>query len=126
MPTVFQITKEMVERSSTLEPQDVGLWCFIIRGYYHGFCSTKGEAYLRAKAIFADQVMLRNQIVSFEVLSMVAINPMRGNCNAPLLSQLSLSFDTFNSHWVDINEDESVINAKRLLKWREKDAKSDS
>lgn len=54
MPTVFQITKEMVERSSTLEPQDIGLWCFIVRGCYHGFCPTKGEAYLKAKAIFTD------------------------------------------------------------------------
>ena len=55
---------------------------------------------------------------------MVAINPMRGKRNTPLLSQLSLSFDIFTPHWIDINEDESVINAKRLLKWREQDDKS--
>lgn len=54
IPTVFQITHEMVEASSTLEKGDIGLWCFLVKGCYHGFCSTKGEAYLRAKAIFTD------------------------------------------------------------------------
>lgn len=62
MFTVFQITKEMVERSSTLEKEDIGLWCFLVRGRYHGFCSTKGEAYLKAKDIFKEQVVLRDQI----------------------------------------------------------------
>lgn len=61
-----------------------------------------------------------------QVLSMVAINPMRGKRNTPLLSQLSLTFNTFSPHWVDINEDESIVNTKRLKVWREKDAKSDS
>ena len=54
IPSVFQITTEMAERSSTLEKGDIGLWCFLIRGCYHGFSKTKGEAYLSAKAVAKD------------------------------------------------------------------------
>ena len=125
MPTIFQITPEMVERSSTLEPQDIGLWCFIVRGCYHGFCPTKGEAYLKAKAIFTDQVELRNQIVSFEVLSMVAINPMRGRAKQQSFAQLTFNFFS-NPHQLELDECDELINLRRLAKWREKDAKSDS
>ena len=49
--SIFQITSDMVEHSSTLERQDIGLWCFLVRGCYHGFRKTKGEAYLSAKAV---------------------------------------------------------------------------
>ena len=44
--TIFQITKEMVERSSSLTKQDIGSWCFIVDGQFHGFASTKSEAAL--------------------------------------------------------------------------------
>jgi len=45
-PTIFQITKKMVSHSSTLTKEDVGLWCFIYRGRYHGFASTRCRAAL--------------------------------------------------------------------------------
>lgn len=43
-PCVFQITKSMVNHSSTLTKEDIGLWCFVRNGRYHGFASTKGQA----------------------------------------------------------------------------------
>lgn len=46
---VFQITAEMVERSSTLEKEDIGLWCYLVRGRYCGFYKTKAEATIRVK-----------------------------------------------------------------------------
>ena len=60
MPTVFQITKEMVERSSTLGPQDIGLWCFIYKGRYHGFASTKCRAALMKKYVLEGEGGLRD------------------------------------------------------------------
>jgi len=42
--TLFQINQTMIAASSTLTKQDLGLWCFLINGRYHGFCSTRGEA----------------------------------------------------------------------------------
>lgn len=42
--TVFQVTTEMVEASSTLAKEDIGLWCFINNGRWHGFTSTRSEA----------------------------------------------------------------------------------
>jgi len=41
---LFQVSIEMVTASSTLTKQDLGLWCFLMNGRYHGFCSTRGEA----------------------------------------------------------------------------------
>ena len=50
-PTLFQITKEMVSHSSTLTKEDVGLWCFIYKGRYHGFASSKYRASLIRQAL---------------------------------------------------------------------------
>ncbi|HEY9664826.1 MAG TPA: hypothetical protein V6C65_40825 [Allocoleopsis sp.] len=33
----FQVTEEDVERSSTLEPSDIGRWALLINGAYHFF-----------------------------------------------------------------------------------------
>ena len=41
---MFQITEEDVERSSSLDKNDIGKWCFIIAGTYQGFCNTREEA----------------------------------------------------------------------------------
>ena len=60
MPTIFQITPEMVERSSTLEPQDIGLWCFIYKGRYRGFASTKCRAALMRKYVLEGEDALRD------------------------------------------------------------------
>jgi hypothetical protein len=49
--TVFQISEEMVQSSSTLTKDDIGLWCYLSKGRYHGFCRTKGECYLRVKSL---------------------------------------------------------------------------
>ena len=40
---IFQISLEDVERSSTLEPEDIGLWCFIINGCIQGFARSREE-----------------------------------------------------------------------------------
>ncbi|MFN7394213.1 MAG: hypothetical protein ACK5U6_17480 [Pseudanabaena sp.] len=53
---------------------------------------------------------------------MVAINPMRGKRN---IKQLTLDFFV-NPHQLELDECEEIINLRRLAKWREKDAKSDS
>lgn len=52
---------------------------------------------------------------------MVAINPIRGKRN---IKQLTLDF--YNHYILELEECDELINAKRLAKWREKDAKSDS
>lgn len=41
---IVQITLEDVERSSTLEPEDIGKWCVVIAGTFQGFCDTRAEA----------------------------------------------------------------------------------
>ena len=41
---IFQITEEDLEWSSTLEPGDVGLWCWIESGCYQGFCDSREKA----------------------------------------------------------------------------------
>ena len=61
-PTLFQITKEMVSHSSTLTKEDVGLWCFIHKGRYHGFTSTKCRAALMRKHVLEEKGALRDQI----------------------------------------------------------------
>lgn len=59
-PTIFQITKEMVSHSSTLTKEDVGLWCFIYKGRYHGFASTKCRAALTRKYVLKGKSALRD------------------------------------------------------------------
>ena len=39
-----QITEEDVERSSTLEPEDVGKGCLIIHGTFQGFWESKPDS----------------------------------------------------------------------------------
>ena len=52
---------------------------------------------------------------------MVAINPMKGKRN---LKQLTLNF--YNHYILELEECDELINARRLAKWREKDAESGS
>ena len=40
---IFQLTAEDIERSSTLEESDLGLWCFIINGCIQGFARSREE-----------------------------------------------------------------------------------
>jgi hypothetical protein len=41
---IFEISEDDVERSSTLEPEDIGKWCFCVRGTFQGFCDTREKA----------------------------------------------------------------------------------
>jgi hypothetical protein len=41
---VYQLTQDDVDRSSTLEPCDVGLWVYVVTGTLQGFCATRLEA----------------------------------------------------------------------------------
>jgi hypothetical protein len=59
-PTIFQITKEMVSHSSTLTKGDIGLWCFIYKGRYHGFTSTKCQVALIRKNTLEREGALRD------------------------------------------------------------------
>jgi len=59
-PTLFQITLEMVACSTTLTKEDIGLWCYIVKGRYHGFTATKRDAYLSYKLLCSDEVKLRD------------------------------------------------------------------
>ncbi len=43
MPIV-QITAGDVERSSTLEVDDIGKWCLVVQGCFLGFYDTRAEA----------------------------------------------------------------------------------
>lgn len=45
---VVQLTAEDIERSSTLEPQDQGKWCFIVSGTLQGFFVERADAERRA------------------------------------------------------------------------------
>lgn len=49
--TLFQITSDMVKASTTLAKKDIGLWCFIYKGRYHGFASSKYRASLIRQAL---------------------------------------------------------------------------
>jgi len=40
---IVQINKDDIELSSTLEIEDIGLWCIIINGSYQGFEETKED-----------------------------------------------------------------------------------
>lgn len=48
-PTLFQLTEEDIERSSSLEPADVGRWCFELNGCIQGFFETREEGDLRVE-----------------------------------------------------------------------------
>jgi len=41
---VFQLTQADIDRSSTLDAEDVGTWCFIINGCFFGFFPTREAA----------------------------------------------------------------------------------
>lgn len=40
----FQLTKDDIELSNTLEHEDIGYWCVLINGTYQGFSDTEEEA----------------------------------------------------------------------------------
>ena len=44
---LVQLTEEDVRRSSTLDPEDAGKWCFIVQGCIMGFFDTREEAETR-------------------------------------------------------------------------------
>lgn len=50
---VVQLTSEDIERSSTLEPQDQGKWCFILRGTLLGFFVERADAERRVAQLLA-------------------------------------------------------------------------
>ena len=50
---VVQVTAEDIERSSTLEPQDQGKWCFILRGTLLGFFVERADAERRVAQLLA-------------------------------------------------------------------------
>ena len=41
---VFQVSQDDVDRSSTLDQDDLGKWCFVLNATIQGFCSTQSEA----------------------------------------------------------------------------------
>ena len=42
--TIFQLTAEDVDRSSTLEASDIGKWTYIVQGCYAAFFDTEQAA----------------------------------------------------------------------------------
>jgi hypothetical protein len=48
----FQVTEEDVERSSSLESSDIGKWCYLVQGRWHGFFNTQEEAEAQAEKVF--------------------------------------------------------------------------
>jgi hypothetical protein len=50
---VVQLTAADVERSSTLEPQDQGKWCFIVHGSLQGFFVERADAERQATQLLA-------------------------------------------------------------------------
>ncbi|HLO87808.1 MAG TPA: hypothetical protein VK203_22760 [Nostocaceae cyanobacterium] len=52
MDTIFQITQEIFDRSSTFEETDIGKWCWLNQGCIEGFCNTREEAETRYTEIF--------------------------------------------------------------------------
>lgn len=51
---IFILTEEDVNRSSTLEKEDIGTWCFMMRGCIMGFYKTESEAHERVDQIMCD------------------------------------------------------------------------
>lgn len=43
MSTIVKISEEDVERSSTLEPEDIGKFCLVINGTFQGFWESKPD-----------------------------------------------------------------------------------
>lgn len=52
--TIVQVTEAHVARSSTLGPEDVGTWCWIIRGCLMGFFPTREECQDRVDDLMSD------------------------------------------------------------------------
>jgi hypothetical protein len=50
---VVQLTAEDIERSSTLEPQDQGKWCFIVAATLQGFFVERADAERQATQLLA-------------------------------------------------------------------------
>lgn len=48
---IFQITQEDIDRLETLDPDDLGTWCFIVNGCYMGFTETREECEELAKGL---------------------------------------------------------------------------
>jgi hypothetical protein len=53
---VVQLTAEDIERSSTLEPQDQGKWCFIVSGTLLGFFVERADAERRVAQLLALEI----------------------------------------------------------------------
>jgi hypothetical protein len=53
---VVQLTAEDIERSSTLEPQDQGKWCFIVSGTLQGFFVERADAERQATQLLALEI----------------------------------------------------------------------
>jgi hypothetical protein len=51
MSRVFQLTREDIDRSSTLEESDIGLWCYVLHGCIEGFHKTKQSALNRLESL---------------------------------------------------------------------------
>jgi hypothetical protein len=49
---VFQITQADIDISSTLEPKDLGKWCYICRGCIEGFFSNREDAIASYEYVF--------------------------------------------------------------------------
>ncbi|MFN6475341.1 hypothetical protein [Nostoc sp. DedQUE07] len=49
---VFQITQADIDISSTLEPDDLGKWCYIVQGTFQGFFSTEEAAIASYEYVF--------------------------------------------------------------------------
>lgn len=52
MPNLFQLTAEHIDRSDTLEAEDIGKWCFVLNGCFQGFWTDYEEAQKAMKQIF--------------------------------------------------------------------------
>jgi hypothetical protein len=51
---VFQITEDDLRRWGTLEPEDLGKWCYLVNGALCGFKSTRAEAEDQRAEVFRD------------------------------------------------------------------------
>jgi hypothetical protein len=50
--SVFQLELAEIERYPSLSQEDLGKWCFLVRGCIQGFYGTKEEAEAAYKDIF--------------------------------------------------------------------------
>jgi hypothetical protein len=48
---IFQLTQADIDRSSTLDADDVGKWCFLVRGCLFGFFPTREEALAKLESV---------------------------------------------------------------------------